>query len=270
MEVRGKKLDDISVACARRRFEKSVTKGDRRRKITLSFDEFLDHFANDCVSFKEVAQIACEGGVSRERIRQLYEKYFRQLFPAKRTGQERQQICSLKRHRVAAKLAIHDFSGNPSLAKIARYAKEAGCTVERVVSRNRQHVVITRRLLLINGMCYQVYFARNIVRPSVRSIARYSHVVILKRSLQQVVGIIVLQEGVGYTDRIFIIPTRDVLDAYGSHERGSLSLFIPTESRPSYQNSQPRLAWGKYEGAWPQAHCKTSQQSGADNLAKGR
>jgi hypothetical protein len=87
---------------------------------------------------------------------------------------------------------------------------------------------------------------------------------------QEVVGIIVLQEGVGYTDRIFIIPTRDVLDAYGSHERGFLSLFIPTESRPSYQNSQPRLAWGKYEGAWPQAHCKTSQQSGADNLAKGR
>jgi hypothetical protein len=42
---------------------------NRPRKITLNFDEFLDHFANDCMSFSDVAQIACEGGVSRERIR---------------------------------------------------------------------------------------------------------------------------------------------------------------------------------------------------------
>ena len=239
MEVRGKKLDDLNVARARRNFEKDLTGSDRRRKITLSFDEFLDYFANDCMSFKDVAQIACEGGASRERIRRLYEKYFRQLFPSNRTGQERQQICVLKQHRVAVRMAVHDFSGNPSLAKIARHAKEAGCTVERVVSRKWRQLVVSHRLLLINEMCYQVYCTRNVSRPSVRCLARYSHVGILKQSLQQVVGIIVLQEGVGSADRIFIIPTRDVLDAYGSHERRSLSLFIPTEKRPVYQNSQP-------------------------------
>lgn len=268
MEVHGKKLDDRGVACARRSFEKGVG-GNRRRKITLSFDEFLDHFANDCMSFKDVAQIACKGGVSRERIRQLYERYFRQLFPAKRTGQERQQICGLKRRRVAEKVAKHDFSGNSSLAKVARYAKEAGCTVERVVSRKRGQVAVSHRLLSVNGMPYQVYCTRNVSRPSVRCIARYSHVGVLKQSLHRVAGIIVLQEDVGSTDRIFIIPTRDVLDAYGSHERRSLSLFIPTESRPVYQNSQPRLAWGKYEDAWPRAQGKTSQVD-ADDLARGR
>ena len=262
MEVHGKKLDDHGVACARRSFDKGMG-GNRPRKITLNFDEFLDHFANDCMSFSDVAQIACEGGVSRERIRQLYEKYFRQLFPAKRTGQERQQICLLKRRRIAVKMAIHDFSGNSSLAKVARYAKEAGCTVERVVSRTGGQQVVAHRLLSIDGMRYQVYRTRNVRRPSVRCMAVYSHVCVLKQSLHRVTGIIVLQQDVGQADRIFIIPTRDILDAYGSHERRSLSLFIPIEKRPIYKNSRPRLAWEKYEDAWPQAQGKSSQPGGA-------
>ncbi len=267
MEVHGKQLDDHRVACARQKFDKSMG-GRRAKKITLNFDEFLDHFANDCMSFTDVAQIACEGGVSRERIRQLYQKYFRRLFPAKRTGQERQQICTLKRRRVAVEMAMHDFSGNSSLAKVARYAKEAGCTVERVVWQKKGRQFVSRRLLSIYGMRYQVYCCRNVRRPQVPLIGRYSHVTVLKQSLHRVTGIIVLQEDVGPANRIFIIPTRDVLDAYGSHERRSLSLLVPIERRPICQKSRTRLAWGKYENAWPQAQGKSSQPSEAPMILR--
>ena len=136
-------MRDDSVARARRRFERGMAWGARNKKIKLGFYELLGYFANDGMRFRDIGRLACEEGVSRQRIYQLYNEYFRPLSPGKRTGRERERVRILKRHEIAAEAIARDFSGEESLAKIAQLAREAGCRVERALQKSQQPIAFS-------------------------------------------------------------------------------------------------------------------------------
>jgi len=248
VEIRGKKLDDAQVAIARERLERNRL--HRNNKIKLTFDELLDDFANDCMTFTAIAGSACEDGFTKERIRQVYNEYFRDLFPTKRTGRRRRKICRLKRIRIATKNALADFSDDQSLAKIARAAIAAGCMVERTVSNTRGgEIYLSRRMLSINGLRYNISHPHT---PIDHGGILYLHCTIAPHLLNSTNGIIILQEIEGFPERIFVLPSRDFEIAYNCGQK-RFYIYIPLERRPTYKNHVSRIDWWKYENAWPLA-----------------
>lgn len=69
--------------------------------------------------------------------------------------------------------------------------------------------------------------------------------------LAHVAGIIVFMEIEGWPERIFVIPSHDILNAYGVQKNRALRLQLPVEKRPIYNDIRPRLDWWSYENAWP-------------------
>ena len=65
-------------------------------KITMGFEELFDAFQSDCITQSQIAKI---NGVSRERIRQIYDKWFADLFDGKK-GLDRVKACTIVRHAV--------------------------------------------------------------------------------------------------------------------------------------------------------------------------
>lgn len=253
MEIRGKKLDDARVANAKRKFESASLKFRKGRKTTLTFDELLDHFANDCMSFTAIGMMVCETGVTYERVRQIYNKYFVDLFPNKRTGRRRQRICTLKRRRIAATSARDDFSDNEVLTKIAQLAKAAGCAVKRpLVGKEWKKGAFSR--IFINEADYSVHVARRACRiPTGRPKCSFTLSV---NVMKEVAGVILLMEVDGCESRILVIPSQDILRAYQRQKAKHLGIYPLLRKSTSKKGRSTLLEWDKYENAWP------SQQSG--------
>jgi hypothetical protein len=245
VEIRGKLLDDIKVARFRRRFEKDMTRYRDLRKTALQFDELLDLFANDCLTFAEIGRRLGEEALSRERVRQIYNKYFRGFFPRRRGGRLRRRVCALRRRHIAAK----DFAGNEALAKIYRLAGKAGVAVEKAFIAGSRQPRFRRKGALIGGALYVIHHAKILFHQRRRS---YARALLRVSTLHRAAGVIVLQE-TGSGERVFIFPSRDILETYSREieARGEICLFIPTEKLPVYRNRKPRLDWWKYENAWP-------------------
>jgi len=78
------------IAKMRAKFDTPQKRG-RGRKIMLSFDELLDRFAVTCTRYSDVAR---ECGITRERARQIYNQYFRDIFGSSRGGRAREKTCT--------------------------------------------------------------------------------------------------------------------------------------------------------------------------------
>ena len=250
MEIRGKSLDDARVARVRARFERDRTKPHRLKKpILLTFDELLDHFANDCMTFADIGKIIVDGGMTRERVRQLYNRYFVGLFPTRKNGRKRQKVCILKRRHIAKKEAMTNFSDDELLAYVAQKAQLAGYIVHRKVENRGSSAFANKNILLMNGSSYTVHFVQSALARSHDSPALFFSVGFSSRILKSTKGAIIVtrREGV---EHIFIVPSREVLAKYGSGKH-RVTVCIAPERRPVYKNNVPRLDWWKYENAWP-------------------
>jgi hypothetical protein len=248
VEIHGKNLDDSKVAIARNRFEKRDSRGQKRYKARLTFDELLGHFANDCMSFTAIGALICEEGITRERVRQIYNQYFRDLLPGKKTGRRRVRICTLKRRAVATSFAKSDFSDDEILGKVAKLATEASCVVERSLVGNEWKKGAFRRIL-INNSNYAVYIAHARCYSGGGKTPR-CRFEISRTVLREVAGIVFVLEVDGFENRVLVIPSRHVTRAV--RETGnSLFLYPPLVRHPVVSTKPFILDWNQYENAWP-------------------
>lgn len=117
-----------------------------RPRAFASFDDMLDSFASECMSWSD---IGVGLGVSRERVRQVYNRYFAALFPwHKSPGRKRVKVCTRLRRQEARQNATP--RGNAAL--VAALAIDRGLIVEAVISKlGNGRVQGASRYLTING-----------------------------------------------------------------------------------------------------------------------
>jgi hypothetical protein len=139
-------------------------------------------------------------------------------------------------------------SGEEYFAKITRFAKMAGCRVARLARPLAGTSDFRRDVVLIEGKKYKVYHPQYLRKIEDR---RYCYGCISKNSLVKVAGIIIAVEVEGFPERIFIVPTAEIIDAYGYQEGKNFYFYIPLVGRGPHSHTG-RLDWWKYEQAWPE------------------
>jgi len=176
----------------------------------FTMDELRELFRSDCNNFTTIAAML---GVTRERVRQIYNRHFRDEFGAYRTGHARQIICRRKRTSVARKAL------RPSGAAliVAEMAERRGLTVSAVLSESRDIVYASSRKLFVSGKKCRARVVSSTCRANPKQIVRYWHVPATSDYSQEVV--IILAGG-----NVFIIPGA-IFGTLRSH-------YIPTD-RPS-------------------------------------
>lgn len=203
------------------------------KRLRLSFDELLDRFSLDCNTF---TSIGIESGVSRERIRQVYNKYFRAILGEHRDGRTRVKICTRKRNSVKRQeLAAQDPVRFLDVLTLARAAgKHAGPSIG-VYSKKGVRVRTTS--IEINGKMCAV---RRCGKPTQTSPKTHPYWRIHAR-INAATEFIICVTAAG----VFVVPAKDVASYSGW-------LYIPTV-RPEdsrYPTYPRRVDFWKYHEAW--------------------
>jgi hypothetical protein len=217
-----------------RREKEKYEFGEYHRKCRLSFDELFTHFANKYNTHLAIAEAA---GVTRERIRQIYNKHFRQFF-GNMSGRELRSANVLAIRSVESKTA---WEGDETLRVIGEKAQKAGCSIEAVLNP-----YLRTKSLLIEGKMCGVHTLHNTVSV-LRTRVKYTHTSVLVVQASRNFAEIFRVCPQGYQERIFVIP----FSAWAHLASGSRkSFYLPLEHTPLYNNHASKIDYWKYEDAW--------------------
>jgi len=93
---------DASALTAKAKWDADAKYRNRpNARLHLEFNEWLEYFSTNCVRFRGLAR---QTGVSYQRVQQIYDKYFRELFD-ERDGRQRYRACTLERRAIEVKQA---------------------------------------------------------------------------------------------------------------------------------------------------------------------
>lgn len=226
-----------------------------RPKHSLTARQFFELFSSG-IPQTRIAELA---GLSRERVRQIYNRDFRDLFQGE-SGRKRFSAYLLNKRLVQAKERQRKVF--TELHPIVERAHAAGCTVDFIYKRdcnaNRE---IERRLLAINGR-------RCLIYPSVSRAAlqgrgckrRYLSITVSYDLLSHVQAVVIRTKARKHAEHIFLIPSKVLLKAYFAPFKPSTRLYISVEKLAPYQNQFPRVDYWKYEDAWDLLRPKQTRQ----------
>ena len=232
-----------AVQAAKHKFER----GKWKRKIPFTFDELFEYFKADCIRF---AAIAKAGGVKRQAIQQLYNRFFRELFEGM-SGWGRIYACTLETRLVQVKRSEGElFREHPLVKKIAKKARLAGCTVEAVPARSHGQLtgkVITQTLLINGHVC-------SLHNPASKRQSRgkkrcYACTIISSSTLVSAEAILLHTTLRGFAERTFVVPTAVLRKAHPQRNK-LVYVYLPTERLPVYKNQHPRIDYWQYEDGW--------------------
>jgi hypothetical protein len=217
-----------------------------RPKHNLATEDFFELF-NSGIPQVRIAELT---GLSRERIRQIYNRDFRDLFGGE-SGRKRFSAYVLNKRHVQAKERQRKIFAE--LHPIMARARAAGCTVNFIWRKEDHNSIreIEPRLLAINGHQCLIY-------PSVSRAAfqgkgrkrRYVSVDVSYDSLLAVQAVVIRTAVKRQPEYIFVIPSKVVLKAYFCGFRETARLYLPTVKIPPYNNQFPRIEHWIHERAW--------------------
>lgn len=215
-------------------------------KNNLSFENWLEYFKADYVRFSEIAE---ETKLTGERVRQIYNAYFRCLFKGK-SGTERRQFCTLENRLVKLRQSeVELFAHNPTINSVAEKARAAGCTVEVVpqLVDGRPDGTLCSTRLSINGHVTSLHHLEDawFAKTTSRTYARGS---VKSSGLCGVQACIFHTTLPGFPVRDYVFPDQ-MLEGIRLG-RGVINFYFPMENLPVYRNSRPRIDYRKYEDAW--------------------
>ena len=205
-------------------------------KSKLAVEE-IGALAKEGLTFKEIADRA---GVSRERIRQIWD---RQIAPHLPEGQRSAADLRRQRMAIAQQMSVEDQAAEDCrLNKIRTIAEDLGMTFQPVSCESSVGRV-DRRRAMINGCLCAFYYASRAVSTSPRSRRVYWRVNLTKSRLSHVAFIVIFIDTKKFPDLEFVLPG-DVIQKYRGNQ-----LYIPTDSRPAY-NGAPQIDFWEYEAKW--------------------
>ncbi|MEK7175938.1 MAG: hypothetical protein AAB695_01010 [Patescibacteria group bacterium] len=219
-----------NIAEIREWYERNRNHGNSKGTLP-DFDTMLAKFSDDCTKFND---IAAELGLTRERIRQIYQKYFSSIIARRPNGRTRQKVCTLKRRTVRVNEFFHsDSRYAPLLDRAAREGIEAKpvFTHSAVAKHNK-------RRFLLNGLICKLLVVSAPREHQERLCFKFS-----LTSLEEI-EFLILQAGVPES-KFFVLPITTVWPGK--------SIYIPAGFRwLEYKNSGRRVKtdWFQYLEAW--------------------
>lgn len=249
-------LKHPAVKAARAKWDAAQSRG-QASKHNLTFEQLFDYFKVDEVRHLHIAR---QAGLSRERVRQIYNKYFRDIFEGSR-GRERREAYAHKSRKDRAKQSIKCLlSNDKALAAITKSVHRAGGVVE-FVGRDNQQSVYTNRVCANGHLCsvYKLYNSWSTPKAK----REYARVTLAPSTIQTTEAVIFYSGVNGYTPLIFVVPTSTLLNAFPDLEYKRKGMVIPLKKLPSYNNQKTRIDWWQHEEAWhhlPQKSTKTASK----------
>lgn len=212
-------------------------------KVRLSFAEMYNYFET-CVSYSEIAQ---KVGVSRERVRQIFNKHFCTIF-----GEDLVRDKQKERNKEKKKLSHEEiekvmFNKKP-FSSVVESAKLAGCDIHITSTSGSCHIKLKK--LLVNGhLCSLKTMKTSFIPPG--GTRSFVHTSVGKPTDEKLRYIIFYYKVEGFPERIFVVPYQTIEGVFfKTKNKKRADLYIPTKKCSAYKNRFPLLDWWKYENAW--------------------
>lgn len=210
-------------------------------KTFLSFDNLYEYFANDCLSF---TNISAPMGRSKERVRQIYKKYFAGIIPRRPDGRTRRKLCTRKRRITDIRMRF-----NRDFGCLIKTAESNGITINPVIKTSSRYGPIFRGhdFYLNDRHCcfFSIY-----PRPVTYGEGEYwlGKIYNFEERLTGV-GFVIFRLNGGRKSGFFIIPISVMLE---HRVKGSTYyIYIPVKGRSSYKNWDKRaIDYWKYYNSW--------------------
>jgi len=219
----------------------SMRPGNARGPVFERYEQFHEQFSSD-LSYQEIGRLL---GVSRQRVHQIYQRYFRGKFPH-REGYIRVKHITRQRHR---KRFGEYLLRTPPLKDLYLECTTRGIVLDPLHSPHPNKPLN----LLANGKRIKLHVVKCAYTFTTR-LKPYAHVSCSIKWLRVCNYILILDIAFG-EPRYFIIPSRDLLTSI--HKRRCrtyprrISIYIP-EKRTLFrhQGNKPVINIWQYESRW--------------------
>lgn len=223
---------DWTVAELQKKYEEG-RKSQISKGLLPDWDTMLARFSNDCENF---LQIGTDIGLSCERIRQIYMKYFSTVIPRRPDGRTRTKVCTIKRG--VARVG-KGFLADPRYTQLLSRAEEVGIGIKPLAVRaqGHPHKHSTRRFH-INGYCCKLQ-----VIKTPRIITNRWYFTFSPNDLEGV-NFLILQAG-EKEPKFFVVPN--------TQNSGGLVINIPADFQYSAHATgvrQLKTDWLQFMEAW--------------------
>lgn len=188
-------------------------------KLSYPFEEFVEKLEYG----ENYTDIGKHFNISRERVRQLYNKYFTPLFPTKRKIKSKQVID-----------LSNENNFRPFITEFHKYNLDFNwCN-----TKNKHY---SKELLFVNGQLCKLYS-----NPILSSNRKYHRINCSITTLEKIKFILVYRVVEGKSE-FFILPTEDI-NAVSEVTAKHCGLYIPVKF--TNRKSGARLDYNSYKGAW--------------------
>jgi len=223
---------------APREWQRHLEMEFKKRTVTLSFDELTKAFQRPVTFYT----LATEWGVSRERVRQIYQVYFSKWAPrSKKTGRGR--LAKVRKRQEIAQLA-EARALNYLLQLLRRKTRGRGIRIDAIPKA----VGILGKRFRLNGYLASVReaFAQ---RKTGGGPAKYYGFQITRRSLEETDLHIFLTYQTELSEpSVYIIPNDVLLDRFGDEDRHTF--YIPANGYSSYNNIKSKTNFDYFLNNW--------------------
>lgn len=205
------------------------------------YDVLYSEFESDCVSFKE---IGIRYGTTRERIRQIYSRFFSAHIPRRPDGRTRQRICARK-IRVIKKTERQNrsVSNNPAISALKSTAESLGLEVRVISLRGRGG-----RIISIGSRHCSIYSCSHVHKFGAGRNFYWSFSLNSATLKHSEFVILVTKEGEKF--RFFIVPTHNITAKFPEIER--INLYVPQKMVDPWCRTGRKSIVGicQYENRW--------------------
>jgi hypothetical protein len=237
-------LAEQSVQAARVMWE-----AGNHKKLKLGFDPLLRLFKTDS-SLEEIGEKA---GVTHERMRQIYNKYFRPVFNNQSVRNRRSWHTS--KNRIAKlKQAERELLKDRFVRKIAKKARDAGCVVEALPRMDSKLVSygaeVMSTALLVNGYRCSIHRI-TVSKRSPKQKQSYARTSLSYGVVCKADAFIIYTSVPGFPEHTFVIPSTVLRQAYfDPPSRNQKTFSLPTEKFTGTRHKYPFIDVWEYEDAW--------------------
>jgi|GEM_PF-6546447 len=216
----------------------------------LTFEDFFEYFKADCVRHTRVAELT---GLSRERIRQIYNRYFREIFDNK-SGRQRGKACTLENRLVKVNRTENELFETDTIIKtVVEKARAAGCEVRSIpyIKDDMLTGAIDVNALLVNGhRCAVHSLSYGFRRKGLKRV--YTCIRMPFAELVATEAVILFTSVAEFDEHLFVMPSSTLREVVFGNDPTAMAktIYLPTEKLPIYNNQRPRIDWWEYEEAW--------------------
>ncbi|MEK7613141.1 MAG: hypothetical protein AAB449_03290 [Patescibacteria group bacterium] len=214
-------------------------------KHTLSFEDLFEYFKANC---HRMEVIGAHGGITRQRVQQIYNKWFRDLF-GDLSGRDRQKSCTLEKNLARLEKETNELLSNGKIKTIGGKLRSAGCVITGIAGSGGR---LLRNQITLNGHRCLVHTSTKARSLGVQTERLYYAFNVSLSLLQTVEAVIFYVCAKNFQERLFVVPSSVLLAAFfeTSADKKYNRVYIPAEKiLLRTRGVVSRINWWQYEDA---------------------